>query len=98
MKIWIVRGTTGEYSERGELTVMAFDTEEAAKAKVLGLQTALQASGIERLTWWDDDWVEAKDRFRAEHDPGFDIDRTGTSWFIEDCDLVTSQGNDSPSS
>jgi hypothetical protein len=87
MKIWIVFGTTGEYSDRGEWPVDAYRTEEGAQARVKQLTEALQESGIERMDRWTDPWEKALDAFRAAHDPQFSIDYTGTSWHIVACEL-----------
>jgi hypothetical protein len=89
MRIWIVHGSTGEYSDRGEWVVDAHRTEEAAQARVKALEAKLHASGIERMTRWDDDWLAAKQAFQSDPDgdPNFDIDYTGTSWYLSPCEL-----------
>jgi uncharacterized protein YllA (UPF0747 family) len=87
MEIWIVYGSTGEYSDRSEWPVDAHRTEAAAQARVKALTEALQASGIERMTRWEDEWHTAVDAFKAAHDPRFSIDYTGTSWYVDSCQL-----------
>ena len=87
MQIWIVMGSTGEYSDRGEWVVEAARTEEAAKARVTRLEGLLRELGAESGDY--DTRRAARDGMRshAEGDPHCDIDYTGTRYWFEPCEL-----------
>lgn len=99
MKIYIVNGTTGEYSDRSEWAVEAWTTKEAAEARVRDLGDKLQASGVATLGYGDQKRA-AEEKFRTDPDgdPGFSCDYTGTSWFVTECELrnATPEGRDAP--
>lgn len=95
MKIWIVHGTTGEYSDRTEWVVDAWPTEAEAQAKVTELVRLLHESGIERMRYGPE--REQAIAAMRVHDPDFGIDYTGTSWYVSTCELhiPQSSGRDS---
>lgn len=95
-QIWIVFGTTGEYSDRSEWPVAAYDSEKAAQDRVKALQHALEESGIERLDRYEGPWEKAVDEFKAKHDPGFHIDYTGTSWYLATCEFHSGYSEQGP--
>lgn len=91
MKVHVVMGATGEWSDRIEWPVRAYRSEEAARAEVLRLTNA----AMEYVTARGDDIFGANDEterlteaHRAQYDPGFSCDYTGTSYFIYDVELV----------
>lgn len=95
MKIWIIHGTTGEYSDRGEWVVEAHDSKDAAMARIVALDALLLAHGYKHGEPVRGDWKErdaAKKAFRElSGDSHFDADYTGTSYFLSECDLKQGQ-------
>ena len=80
MKVFVVMGTTGEYSDRNEWPVRAFLDEAEAQALVLAAETAsreaVAASGS---------------AYRAGPtplDPRHQSDYTGTRYFVYDVELA----------
>ena len=79
--IYVVFGTTGEYSDRTEWLIKAFTTEEAAKelvAKATQRANELIATAPNRYSI-----KEGSNEF----DPGMQVDYTGTSYFYEKVEL-----------
>lgn len=80
MKIWIVEGSTGEYSDHSEWPVKAYTTEAAAKEMVELCSAEYRRIKIRReelgLDTWDDMPVDCVHKY----DPGFTEDYTGTLW------------------
>ncbi len=82
MKIYVVIGYTGEYSDRTEWLVKAFNSEDAAKEHVLS--ATKRAKEIE---------ATREDRYRSpkaanEFDPLMQMDYTGTYYNYESVELV----------
>lgn len=81
--IYVVMGTTGEYSDRSQWPVKAYRTE--ASARVLVEKASERAREIE---------VATKGSYRAmreavnEHDPHMDMDYTGTTYYVMKVDLA----------
>jgi hypothetical protein len=78
----MVGGTSGEYSDRTEWVVDAWRSEIEAQARVTELKRFMQEIGI--------DWHKWEDRERAikkmrKHDAAFQLDYTGTEYYI--CEL-----------
>lgn len=87
-KIWMVGGTTGEYSDRTEWVVDAWRSEAEAQARVVELTKAMQRLGITGRE--PDRYMEAHERRREEMqklDPSFMDDYTGTSYYICEMEL-----------
>jgi len=82
--IYIVQGTTGEYSDRTEWLVRAFTREQDAKDEV-GRLTHLWM-GLRCEETWSEEGAAAEAEMR-KHDPGFCVDYTGTSWRVLECPL-----------
>jgi hypothetical protein len=76
MKIWIVFGTTGEYSDRNEWVVDAWNSKKAAEKRVKELTIKLQKSGIAIMPRGNIK-EKAIEQFKIE-DPHFAFDYTGT--------------------
>lgn len=77
--LYVIQGSTGEYSDRREWNVAVVDSEEAAKSYVLALQKQYQEMP---QAWLEDRW-DFEDQMK-EHmtlDPQFAIDYTGTNWW-----------------
>ena len=81
MKIWIVFGQTGEYSEHEEWTVNAYRSEEAAQARILQLG-ALKRQGrttLDRILLM---------RSHKLGDPGYSEEYTDTTYYYSAVELV----------
>jgi hypothetical protein len=89
--VWIVFGSTGEYSDRREWMVEAHSTEEGAKKRIARLDLLMQEIGPQ-VDWYDYQRQEAAVRAMKEHpegDPDFRQDYTGTSYYMGMCPLVS---------
>lgn len=78
-KLWIVYGSSGEYSDRTEWAVAVVDCEDDAKRLVVMLQQQYLSIPPEMLeNRWDHE-----DEMKAimSLDPCFQSDYTGTSYF-----------------
>lgn len=79
--IYIVHGTTGEWSDRGEWAVRAFTDEAKAKDFVERCDKIAAAWFVKNeQRYWD-----VKDAH--ELDPNFSCDYTGTHYFLRACPL-----------
>ena len=87
--IYVVLGSTGEYSDRGEWLSKAFHTEAEARAFVAFLTEKRQQIAVDhvRLDWELRSGVEEKMR---AFDPNYQEDYTGTRWFVSPVELVAS--------
>ena len=88
--VYVVMGSTGEYSNRREWPVRGYFTEAEAQAEVLRLDEIARVVRLEIETRrdagdWNTDGLVAAAR---QADPAFDHDYTGTSYFIYDVPLV----------
>ena len=85
-KIWMVGGTTGEYSDRTEWVVDAWRSESEAQARVVELKRLMQEIGIgsrdNTLTWQE---REMREKEMRKHDPAFQHDYTGSEYYT--CEL-----------
>jgi hypothetical protein len=87
-KIWVVIGSTGEYSDRCEWLVRAFVDEKAAALYVSTLKTTyqqFQQNSCGHLR--DDDESNTLEKYMLEFDPNFREDYTGTYYYIEESEL-----------
>lgn len=87
-KIYIVMGTTGEYSERSEWPVCAYTDQQQAQ------KHAADASAVarEELVKCEADgaYYDAFDERRATvnpYDPNMDLNYNGTSYFLYEVEL-----------
>lgn len=86
--VWIVMGTTGEYSDRSEWPVVACTSEEGAKARVAALDIRMQQMPQE----WREDRLAHMDEIKAHMAPldgSFSMDYTGTSYFVYEVPVET---------
>lgn len=84
-KIWIVMGTTGEYSDRREWPVLAYLDRARAEERV---RLASQRAS-EILVLSGEDW-EARESAINEHDPDAgEMDYTGTRYYLMAVELET---------
>jgi hypothetical protein len=80
--IYVVIGSTGEYSDRTEWLVIAFDSEDRAKQHVLS--ATARARELEQWVDADDEpwrYSEAKDKPTNEYDPEMKMQSMGTSYY-----------------
>ena len=82
MVIYVVRGTTGEYSDRCEWPVKAFISEDAAK--LLVTNATIEASRIQASRPSDYQVPEGESN---RYDPNMDMDYTGTTYYYETVEL-----------
>lgn len=96
MKIYIVMGTTGEYSDRSEWPVVAYQDEAMAQAHVLA--ATAEASRIQAALAATDSASRYTEEGRAQYleimksspyDPDLYIDYTGTSYYVMGAELQT---------
>ena len=82
MKIFVVTGTTGEYSDRVEWLVKAVKDEQAAKDFVV---TATKiAREQEVLKSKSRDWLF---QVKSELDPDISMEYTGTNYYYSEVEL-----------
>lgn len=93
MQIWIVEGSSGEYSDHREWPLKAFRDEKAAQRLVIEAQAraneiqALRDSDYE--TWWTLDETEPKPpRVVNEFDPRMELNYTGVHYTCYPIELV----------
>ena len=95
MKIYIVRGSTGAYSDERNWLVKAFSDKEKADLLCKELQEA--TAGIERefdeinvpaYRYYEKKYAYIWDKFpKLKEDTSFDIDYTGTFYSVVECEL-----------
>lgn len=88
--IYIVMGTTGEYSDRIEWPVIAFEDEELAKQQVEYAKTMADKIYERCLEYNKFPLISAKNSY----DPNMKMDYTGTSYFIYETTLWENDLND----
>lgn len=87
--IYVVVGETGEYSDRTEWLVAAFDTEEAAKARVI--KATDRARELEQWTDLDDQpcrYSDAADKPTNQYDTKMRMAYTGTVYHYSAVPLI----------
>jgi hypothetical protein len=83
-KIWMVGGSTGEYSDRVEWAVDAWRSEAEAQARVKFLDDKMRELGL--CDSRDDyDIRDQKELAMRAFDPAFSCDYTGSHYYI--CEL-----------
>lgn len=82
-RIWIVAGTTGEYSDRSDWAVCAYRSEEAANRHVSKAQ--LRAKELEKAGWRS--VYPFSEREVNEYDHKMSMDYTGTEYFTYSVEL-----------
>lgn len=89
MKIYVVFGTSGEYSDRREWPVKAFKSKEQAEVLVINAtQEANRIFSANGDKYYD--WDNEKDP--NKYDPEMDMDYTGASYYIAEVELEGSEG------
>ncbi len=82
MKIYIVEGSTGEYSDRSEWVVCAFRSKE--KAEELASKATLRAKELQGENWR---YQSTEDRGINEFDLEMNMDYTGTDYYVIETEL-----------
>jgi len=85
-KIWMVGGTTGEYSDRVEWVVDAWRSESEAQARVRFLDDKMREIGLGAYIDDYDTLGRAELAMRA-FDPAFSCDYTGSHYYICEMEL-----------
>lgn len=86
-KIWIVQGSTGEYSDHREWMVCAYRDEAKAEQHARAAKEWYQKNGCDK---WDFQkrWEAKEKGLHNPFDPNMDIDYTGTDWTIFEVNLL----------
>ena len=81
MKVYVVFGSTGEYSDRREWIVCGFlDEKRAQERVVLASHRANELFVKYKNTYWD------ATKEKNEYDDRFDMDYTGTTYYYAEVD------------
>ena len=92
MNIFVVFGSSGEYSDRNEWMVCAFRSEEAAQKKVTELTEKMQELGVTQANHqFSAEWYDLREEATAKMrqlDENFYMDYTGTSYYIAETNLI----------
>jgi hypothetical protein len=80
VKVYVVMGSTGEYSDRTEWPVKAFRDEARAKEFVIDCDREANRIQVEH-----DRGIRIRQTHK--HDPDFRMDYTGTSYFLYEVEL-----------
>jgi hypothetical protein len=80
-RIFLVQGTTGEYSDRSEWVVCAFRSKEKAEAHAHDAQWRAKEIEHSHQRYYHPKQGE------NEFDPEMQMDYTGTAYFLEECEL-----------
>lgn len=83
--IWVVIGTTGEYSDRSEWLTKAFRSEESAKDYVLFLTKERQKLGTRS---WNYEEREKVGKVMKAFDHNYSEDYSGTEWYVSSVELA----------
>jgi len=96
VNIYVVKGSTGEYSDRTEWLVKAFRTEQEAKDHIIAVEVYMKMHGINldgnvsnndatgvSMSRWD--MVQSVEGNPV--DPNFQLDYTGTRYYVEQVEL-----------
>lgn len=91
MKIYVLFGTCGEYSDNRRWIVRAYESKTEAEIDEfkLGDASDKESKMLEACDegWWGEKGDEAEARMR-KLDPKFSYDYTGTHYYIEECELI----------
>lgn len=86
MKIYVVTGSTGEYSDRVTWLVKAFTDEDSAKEFVIKAQEIADVI-FKRSVEDDEEGWDIRDNAQSELDPGLRMYYTGTTYYFESVEL-----------
>lgn len=80
--IFVVCGTTGEWSDRTEWLTRAFSSEKEAKTYISTLESTYRS--FPPGPWYNRENHEELEKAMEVLDPRFQEDYTGTRWFIRE--------------
>lgn len=86
--IYLVEGSTGEYSDRRDWIARAFHSQAEAEAEVARLHTLMEQIGVNGGEYMDWDEREKRAEVMRKHDRGFDLDYTGTRYHVVETELM----------
>jgi hypothetical protein len=93
MKVYVVCGSTGEYSDHTEWAVCAYEKQEMAELLVTRLTQAVGAAAVSlRRAGVGGLEYEARRVLEAQlqlYDPECVIDYTGVRWWVQEVELRT---------
>lgn len=84
MKIYIVEGSTGEYSDHVEWVVCAFKNKDNAQELVINA-SARAREIYSKYNTWD---VGEREDLKSKYDPKMQMDYTGTNYRIIETELM----------
>lgn len=86
-KVWVVMGSTGEFSDRTEWPVIGFTSEIGAMECIAALDEKMQQMPQE---WRKDRWAHQSKikAHMAALDPQFMMDYTGTKYFFYEVEIA----------
>lgn len=85
MKIYLVWGSTGEYSDRTDWTVCAYRSK--AKAEDHASKAMRRGKEIQKSEEWQEHRRDPDKCPKNEFDPQFQMDYTGTEYGTAECEL-----------
>lgn len=86
MKIYVVMGTCGEYSDRTEWPVCAFVSEDLARE--LGEKATKRAAEVSAAHDAEPYYVDEQEYAKKnEYDPGMNFNYTGTTYYLMPVEL-----------
>lgn len=88
MKIYIVEGSTGEYSDRRNWNVIAYTNKQEAEDHAFNATKRAKEIFPFREDFWEYNRSEFPDRLKNEFDPRMDMDYTGTDYYVTEVELV----------
>ena len=91
MKIYVVFGHCGEYSDHTRWPVRAYRTEERAQEECIDLiKKAKELTAPKTVTYGGDEFTQYYDRGseKSDWDPDFRTDYTGTEYDYEEVELI----------
>lgn len=80
-KIWVVMGTTGEYSDRNEWPVVAFTDKARAEARIVACTQEANKRFSEEVEPEEENHWGSYNTKNNPLDPNMKMDYTGTSYF-----------------
>jgi len=85
--IYIVSGSTGEYSDRSEWLVAAYTDRAVAQKHVDDSEEWFRVN-IPQLGKWPHYGYEDREK-KNPYDPKMSVDYTGAHWFLQEVELVS---------
>ncbi len=89
-QIFIVQGSTGEYSDHQEWFYKAYYSQDAATKVAEELNAKLLELGIHRQCDYSQEFSTYKEKAKLflKNDPKFSLDYTGSDYTVVSCDIT----------